>query len=151
VNNLLVKLLMTATVGGLLCASPILAQMPPAAKNPSVTITSQPTLEIAYDDICIIRWTTANPGGSDDHFGVVYYGTSPDSLNQMAKSHIRLNRGHPEAMFRVRIAGLKPGTTYYYKVTSTEANDTSDGAESGVGQFTTPRPGQRIARFPQPG
>jgi hypothetical protein len=150
VNKLLVKLSMTATVGGLLCASPTLAQMSPAAKNASVTITSQPTLEIAYDDICIIRWTITNPGGSDDHFGVVNYGTSPDSLDQKAKSHIRLNRGHAEAMFRVRMAGLKPGTTYYFKVTSTEANDTSDGAESDVGQFTTPAPGQRIERFPQP-
>jgi hypothetical protein len=48
------------------------------------------------------------------------------------------------------MAGLKPGTTYYFKVTSTEANDTSDGAESDVGQFTTPAPGQRIERFTQP-
>jgi len=61
--------------------------------------------------MAIIRWTTNNPGGSDDHFGVVYYGTEPERLSQMAKSHIRLNRGHPETVFRVRVRGLQPQTT----------------------------------------
>jgi hypothetical protein len=33
--------------------------------------------------------------------------------------------------------GLKPQTTYYYKVTSTESTGKSDGVESRVNQFTT--------------
>ena len=37
----------------------------------------------------------------------------------MAKSHIRLNMPHPNTIFRVRVDGLKPGTTYYYTVDST--------------------------------
>jgi hypothetical protein len=44
--------------------------------------------------------------------------------------------------------GLKPQTTYYYKVTSTESNGKSDGVESPVNQFTTPSPGERIVAFP---
>ena len=150
-SNMTTKRLVTAVIGGLLCVSPALAQMmPPAAKAPSVTITQQPTLESAHDDIAILRWTTNNPGGSDDHFAVVYYGTSPGALTETAKSHIRLNRGHSDTMFRVRLAGLQPNTTYYYAVTSTDGNGTSDGAQSGVGQFTTPPAGQRIMNYPQP-
>src|SRR4051794_25929283 len=62
VNKLLVKLSMTAAVGGLLCASPALAQMlPPATKAASVAIVQQPTLESAYDDIAFVRWTATTP------------------------------------------------------------------------------------------
>jgi hypothetical protein len=66
----------------------------------------------------------------------------------MAKSHIRLNRAHPETIFRVRIHGLKPRTTYYYWVTSIEGNGKNDGVKSTVNHFTTPAPGQRIAAYP---
>jgi len=151
VNKLLMKRLITAMIGGLLCVSPTLAQMmPPAPKAPSVSITIQPTLESAHDDMAIIRWTTNNPGGADDHFGVVHYGTSPNALTEMAKSHVRLNRGHSDAMFRVHLDSLQPQTTYYYTVTSTDGSGTSDGVQSNVGQFTTPPAGQRIMNYPQP-
>jgi hypothetical protein len=66
----------------------------------------------------------------------------------MAKSPIQLNRAHPETTFRVRMPGLKPQTTYYYKVTSTESNEKSNGVESPVTQFSTPGPGERIVAFP---
>jgi hypothetical protein len=44
--------------------------------------------------------------------------------------------------------GLKPRTTYYYRVSSEESNGKSDGVESTVNQFTTPGPGERIVAFP---
>jgi hypothetical protein len=145
VNRLLMKPPVIAIIGGLLCASPTLAQMlPPANKQPNVAMIQQPSLEIAYDDIAIISWVTGNPGGSDEHFGVVQYGVTPGALTQTAKSHIRLNRGHPDTTFRVRIAGLQPQTTYYYQVTSVGGDGTSDNVPSSTGQFTTPAPGQRI-------
>jgi len=151
VNKLLVKLSMTAAVGGLLCASPALAQMlPPATKAASVAIVQQPTLESAYDDIAFVRWTASTPTGSPEHFAMVIYGKSPSALTETAKSHIRINPGHPDTMFRVRINHLEPQTTYYYKVTSMEANGKSDGVESDVNQFTTPPPGERIMHYPQP-
>ena len=145
-NRLLLKLAITATVCTLLSSNPAAAQvLRPAKRAERVEITHGPALESARDDLAIIRWTTNNPGGTDVHFGVVYYGTDPTDLSQMAKSQIRLNRGHPETIFRVRMPGLKPRTTYYYKVSSVESGGKSDGVESTISQFTTPGPGERIA------
>jgi hypothetical protein len=144
-SRLLVKLVTAATVGTLLSSSPMTAQiLPPAKKAARVNIIYGPALEIAHDDVAIIRWITNNPGGLDDHFAVADYGTDPKDLSQRAKSHIRLNQGHPETIFRVRISGLKPQTTYYYRVTSEESNGTSDGVKSIVNKFTMPGPGERI-------
>jgi phosphodiesterase/alkaline phosphatase D-like protein len=141
----------TACVIGLLWPAPNFAQMAPAApKASSVTMEQQPTLESAHDDVAIIRWTTNNPGGSAEHYGVVTFGTSSSALTQTAKSHVRLNQGHPDTVFRVRLAGLQPQTTYYFRVSSVGGDDKSDGAESDVGRFTTPPPGQRIQNYPQP-
>jgi hypothetical protein len=78
------------------------------------------------------------------HYGIVHYGTDPKDLNQTAKSPLRLNQGHPETIFRVRVTDLTPRTTYYYRVTSVEGNGKSDGVKSTVQQFTTPGPGERI-------
>ena len=99
-------------------------------------------------DRTIIRWTSDNPGGSPEHFGVVHYGTDPKNLSQTAKSHIRLNPTHSYTAFRVRIEELRPKTTYYYTVTSEESNGTSDGPVSEILKFTTPGPGERIAAAP---
>ena len=80
----------------------------------------------------------------------MHYGTDPQDLSQSAKGEIRLNRAHPETIFRVRMQGLKPQTTYYYKVSSMGADGQSDGVESPVNDFTTPAPGERIVNDPQP-
>jgi purple acid phosphatase-like protein len=135
--------------GSLLSTGPAIAQsLPPAKKAARVQITQGPELELANGYLTIIRWTTNNPGGSDEHFGVVQYGTDPKDLDQTAKSHIRLNRGHAFTVFRVRLNAVKPKTTYYYKVTSIESDGKSDGEESAVNRFTTPGPGQVIAASP---
>ena len=148
-NGLLVKLAVTAAAGSLLYSSPIGAQIPPPQKRAEhVEITKAPELEIAHDDLAIIRWTSTNPGGDDEHFAVVHYGTDPKDLSQTTKSPVRLNRTHPETIFRVRIDGLKPQTTYYYKVTSEESNGKNYGLESPVKQFTTPGPGESIVAYP---
>ena len=148
-NGLLLKLAITATVGSLLSSNPTVAQVrPPAQKAERVEITQGPALELARDNLTIIRWTTNNPGGTDVHFGVVYYGRDPKDLSQMAKSPIAINRDHPETIFRVRVSGLKPRTSYYYTVASMESDGRSDGAESAVNQFTTPGPGERIVADP---
>jgi phosphodiesterase/alkaline phosphatase D-like protein len=148
-NGLLVRLTITVAAGSLLCSSPIRAQIPPPAKRAEhVEILKGPALEIAHDDLAILRWTTTNPGGDDDHFAVAHYGTDPKDLNETAKSHIRLNRSHADTIFRVLIQGLKPDTTYYYKVTSMGAGGHSDGVESSVNHFTTPAPGQVTSAHP---
>ena len=148
-TRLFAKVAMVIIVGSVISSSPMIAQiLPPAKQADHVKIIKGPALEIALDNLAIVRWTTTNPGGDDEHFAVAHYGTNPSDLSQTAKSHIRLNRTHPETIFRVRILGLKPQTTYYYWVTSMGANGKSDGVKSAVTQFTTPAPNQRIVVNP---
>jgi phosphodiesterase/alkaline phosphatase D-like protein len=141
-NRLL--LILTATLALTLIATGSLFFPPAAAQatSPSkqtsrVHITQGPALESARENSAIIRWTSNNPGGTDEHFGVVHYGTDPKNLSETARSHIRLNRGHSYTVFRVRVDGLKPKTTYYYKVDSANASGTSDGVTSPVKTFMT--------------
>ena len=130
---------MGMVVASLFYSTPAAAQVAPTTKKAeSVKITQGPEIERPDSYLTIIRWTTNNPGGSPEHYGVVHYGTSPNDLSQTARSPIRLNPDHPDTVFRVRINGLKPKTTYYYKVDSMEANRTSDGVKSPVKKFTTP-------------
>jgi hypothetical protein len=112
--------------------------LPPTKQASSVRITKGPELESAQFGLAIIRWTSNNPGGTDEHWGVVHYGVNPKNLDQVAKSHIRLNRSHPETIFRVRVDGLKPKVTYYYTVDSAQASGKSDGMKSPVMHFTMP-------------
>ena len=125
----------------------LLAQLSPTTpKAARVRITQGPELELAKEYLTIIRWTTNNPGGLPEHFGIVHYGTDPNNLSQTAKSPIRLNPSHPSTIFRVRMDDLKPGTTYYYTVASMEANGKDDGTRSAVKQFTTPGEPKRAGR-----
>jgi hypothetical protein len=149
-----------AALGGLLSPDSTNAQnytpylpgdiLPPAKHTEHVEIVRGPALEFARDDFAIIRWTTTNPGGTDDHFAVIHYGTDPTKLSQTAKSPIRLNREHPQAIFRVRVSGLKPQTTYYYTVTSMGSDGVTDGETSPIEQFTTPSPGERTLLSEEP-
>ena len=99
--------------------------------------------------MAIVRWTTTNPRGDDEHYGVVHYGTDPEDLSRTARGHIRLNRAHPETIFRVRLSGLEPLTTYYYTVASMDGSGKSDGETSPTSQFTTPGPGERFVAYPR--
>lgn len=131
-------LAITALTGSLLLWNPISAQFVPSAKKTAhVRITRGPEIESVRENLTIITWTSNNPGGSPEHFGVVHYGTDPKNLAQTAKSHIRLNPTHSYTVFRVRIDGLPAKTTYYYKVDSMESNGKSDGVVSPVKKFTT--------------
>jgi phosphodiesterase/alkaline phosphatase D-like protein len=113
-------------------------ELPPATRTARVRITQGPELESATSNSAIIRWTSNNPHGADEHFGIVNYGTNPNNLSEMmAKSHIRLNRNHSYTVFRVRVDGLKPRTTYYYKVDSMGGDGHDDGVRSAVKHFTT--------------
>jgi phosphodiesterase/alkaline phosphatase D-like protein len=147
-NRLHVKLATTAAAS-LLFSNLIAAQAgpyspkqlpPPAATAAQVRITHGPELELAnaYDHSAIIRWTSNNPGGTDQHYGVVHYGTNPKELSQTAKSPNRMNRNHPDMIFRVRVEDLKPKSTYFYTVESTQATGKSDGVKSPIRRFFTP-------------
>jgi phosphodiesterase/alkaline phosphatase D-like protein len=136
--NRLFMILTFAVTCSLLSSAATAAQAPPPAKQAKrVHITQGPALESARDNTAIITWTSNNPGGTDEHFGVVHYGTDPKNLSETAKSHIRLNRAHSYTVFRVRVDGLKPKTTYYYKVDSVDARNASDGVTSPTKTFMT--------------
>src|SRR5229473_5298589 len=107
----------------------------PVARH--LRIIQGPKIELARENLTIINWTTNNPGGSPVHYGIVYYGTDPHGLTETAKSPIRLNPDHSSTVFRVRIDGLQPRTTYYYTVDSMETNGKGDGVKSAVKHFTT--------------
>lgn len=138
-------------IAAVFCGNAALAQeLPPANRTQHVEITQGPELEFARDDFAILRWTTNNPGGDDDHFAVAHYGMDPKNLNQTAESHIRLNRTRADTVFRVRINGLRPEMTYYYQVTSMGADGRGDGEESPIRTFTTTALGGQIVAYPQP-
>jgi hypothetical protein len=108
-----------------------------AATHNLPQITAGPELESTNGSMAIIRWTTTNPGGTDLHYGIVHYGTDVTNLSQIAKSPNRRNPSHPDMIFRVRIVGLNPQTTYYYTVESTGAMGVNDGVTSRVRAFKT--------------
>jgi hypothetical protein len=132
-NRVLLILAISVLSGSLLAQ-----ESPTTPKAARVRIIQGPTIELAREQLTIIRWTTNNPGGSPVHYGIVHYGTDPRGLSETAKSPIRLNPGHASTVFRVRIDGLRPRTTYYYTVDSIEANGKGDGVRSAVKHFTTP-------------
>jgi phosphodiesterase/alkaline phosphatase D-like protein len=100
-------------------------------------ITAGPEPESTNESTAIIRWTTTNPGGTDLHYGIVHYGVDATDLSQVAKSPNRRNPSHPEMIFRVRIGGLNPQTTYYYTVESAGATGVNDGVSSHIRTFKT--------------
>src|SRR5579864_2013090 len=111
-----------------------------ARQNSSAEQSSaKPTIESVSDTLAFISWTTPNPGGTILHYAVVRYGKDPNHLQFTAKSPTRINPSHSEMVFRVRIQDLEPGTTYYYHVSSEQANGISDPGMSGVNQFMTRR------------
>jgi len=131
------KVLLTLSI--LVLSGNLLAQeSPTTSKVARARIIRDPMIALSKEHLTIIRWTTNNPGGSPVHYGVVHYGTDPRKLSQTAKSPIRLNPGHSYTVFRVRMDGLKPETTYYYTVDSMEANGNDDGVKTSVRHFTTP-------------
>lgn len=137
-NRAYVRVGIALIATGLLCPPAAVTQVSPTTKKSAhVRITQGPGMERVDPDFAIIRWTSTNPGGSPEHYGVVHYGTNPKELSQTAKSSIRLNPSHSYTVFRVRMEDLKPRTTYYYTVDSIEANGNGDGVKSPVKRFTT--------------
>jgi len=135
VNGACLKLVIGAMAMGLLVAQPRLA-CAGEGSSPS-QVSASPTVESISDTLAFIRWSTQNPGGTILHYALVHYGKDPNHLDLTAESPTRINPSHSEMVFRIRMDDLEPGTTYYYKVSSKQANGASDPATSAVNQFTT--------------
>ena len=129
-------------------AAGILFLQPPMAcardGSSQTQVNVSPTVESAADTFAFIRWTANNPGGTILHYAIVHYGTDPNHLDLTAISPNRINPSHGDMVFRVRMNHLQPETTYYYWVSSTQADGTSDPVTSSVQQFNT-QPINRIS------
>jgi hypothetical protein len=108
-------------------------------------VDASPMVESTADTFAFIRWTTRNPGGTVLHYAIVHYGKDPNHLDLTAMSPNRINPSHSDMVFRVRMNHLQPDTTYYYKVSSTQADGSSDPVTSSVRQFNTRPPDQMSA------
>jgi phosphodiesterase/alkaline phosphatase D-like protein len=100
-------------------------------------VNVNPTVESAADTFAFIRWTTRNPGGTILHYAIVHYGKDPNHLDSTAVSPNRINPSHSDTVFRVRMNHLQPETTYYYWVSSTQADGNADRMTSPVQRFNT--------------
>ena len=135
-------LAISALAMGLLFTQPPVACAGEGSNTGQAKVT--PVVESVTDTLAFISWTTQNPGGTILHRAIVHYGKDPNHLDLTAESPTRINPSHSEMVFRVRMPYLEPETTYYYKVSSEQANGISDGATSAVNQFTTP-PTNRVS------
>ena len=99
-----------------------------ARKSAKVKITHGPVVENgAKPTYATIAWSTNVKAST-----ILKYGTSPNNLNQTAEAR------WGGVTHRVELGHLKPGTTYYYRVESTQAQGTGSQALSGVEHFRTP-------------
>jgi Purple acid Phosphatase, N-terminal domain len=143
VNGLRLKLAIAMAVG-LLFVQPRPARAGEGSSPRQVNAT--PVIESLTDTLAFISWSTQNPGGTILHYAVVHYGKDPNHLDLTAQSPTRINQAHKEMVFRVRVGDLQPQTTYYYKVSSKQADGIFDPATSAVYQFTTQPTNQMSAK-----
>jgi hypothetical protein len=101
-------------------------------------IVDGPALESATATTAIVRWTANTRRGTATHYGIVRYGTKGEHLDHTARSPTRWNQSLPGVVYRVRLDGLTPGTTYYFTVDAAQADGIGLGLKSPVRQFTTP-------------
>jgi phosphodiesterase/alkaline phosphatase D-like protein len=141
-NGLRLTIAISAMAMGLLYVQPRLAFAGDSSSTSQAGAT--PVIESVGDTLAFISWTTQNPGGTILHYAVVRYGKDPDHLDLTAESPTRINPGHSEMVFRVRVGNLQPATTYYYKVWSERADGVSDPVASALNKFTT-RPANRMS------
>jgi phosphodiesterase/alkaline phosphatase D-like protein len=103
-----------------------------------VQLIGRPVLETATPDSAVIRWTDSSGGGTHTHYGIVRYGLDPRHLDRTARSPNRARMNATTMTYRVWIAGLAPGTTYYYSVDAAQADGVALGLRGPVSKFATP-------------
>jgi hypothetical protein len=142
VKRVLLTVAITVVVNSLIASQPAAAQPRPAGHGSGRgQIVTGPALESATHNTAIIRWTANTGRGTAKRYGIVRYGTDRGHLDHTARSPNRWNESVPNMVYRVRIDGLTPGTTYYYTVDAAQAEGVGMGLKSPVSQFTTrPRP-----------
>jgi hypothetical protein len=97
--------------------------------SPSALLTAASVMAPSNDaDVATVSWATSVPSTAE-----IEYGTSPTALTE---KHV----GETARNHRVKLEGLKPGTTYYYRVRSTDHRDRTVTWPAGgeVATFRTP-------------
>ncbi len=116
-------------------------QLPQSDASGSIQITRPPMLQTLGDTIAVITWRT-NAASS----AVVHYGTDPNNLTQTGEAP------WGETLHSVTVQNLRPGTQYYFSVSSAQAKGTGTATNSNVFRFTTqPQGAQPLQRVrPEP-
>jgi phosphodiesterase/alkaline phosphatase D-like protein len=106
---------------------------PNASKNEAVRITNGPLVKNTSDTATEIAWSTDVQGSS-----IVKYGSSPTALTQTAEAPWGGTR-EPNGDYNhsVSVRNLKPNTTYYFVVATTQGAGTGTQAQSQPQEFHT--------------
>ena len=96
-------------------------------------ITNGPVVNKTTDTVAEIAWSTDAPGSS-----IVKYGTSPNALNETAEAPWGGTK-EPNGDYNhtVWVKNLKPGTTYYFVVATTQGAGTDTSTQSRAMEFHT--------------
>jgi Purple acid Phosphatase, N-terminal domain len=105
----------------------------PQNKAQPERITNGPVVKKATGTIAEIAWSTDAPGSS-----IVKYGTSPNALNETAEAPWGGTK-EPNGDYNhtVWVKNLKPNTTYYFIVETTQGARTGTQTESQPKEFHT--------------
>lgn len=96
-------------------------------------ITNGPVVKKTTGTVAEIAWSTDAPGSS-----IVKYGTSPSALNQTAEAPWGgTKERNGDYNHTVWVKNLKPNTTYYFVVETTQGAVTGTQTESRPEQFHT--------------
>lgn len=123
---------------------------PARAADPAFRLLSAPVLTNPTEDAVTVLWATSAPAT-----GWVEYGTT-DALGATAAGGDQGLLPYDERVFKVRLAGLKPGTTYFYRVRAVRVDFRgpydirrleNEAADSAVFRFTTPAADAKEVRF----
>ena len=105
------------------------AQTKPQAER----ITSPPVVKNTTGTVAEIAWSTDAPGSS-----IVKYGTSPSALNQTAEAPWGgTKETNGDYNHSVWVKNLKPNTTYYFVVETTQGAGTGTQTQSQPQEFHT--------------
>jgi hypothetical protein len=123
------KTLLVAILVVLLASFTAWAQNKPQAER----ITNGPVVKKTTDSVAEIAWSTDAPGSS-----IVKFGTSPTALNQTAEAPWGGTK-EPNGDYNhtVWVKSLKPNTTYYFVVETTQGAGTGTQTQSQPQQFHT--------------
>ena len=96
-------------------------------------ITNGPVVKKTTDTVAEIAWSTDAPGSS-----IVKYGTSQNALNETAEAPWGDTK-EPNGDYNhtVRVKNLKPNTTYYFVVETTQGAGTGTQIQSQPKEFHT--------------